>query len=46
MDCSDHEICFLNAANNWRHAILRENYERVLVCDSDRMTLWKAKDAP
>jgi hypothetical protein len=47
MDNSDHEPAFLDtAAASWWHAFLRENYQPVIVCDSNRVTLWKYKGAP
>ena len=46
MDCTDQENCFLDpAAANWWHAFLHANYEPVMVCDADRVTLWKLKGA-
>jgi hypothetical protein len=47
MDNSDHEPAFLDTtAASWWHAFLRENYQPVIVCDSNRVTLWKFKGAP
>ena len=47
MDNSDQEPAFLDtAAASWWHAFLRENYQPVIVCDSNRVTLWKFKGAP